>query len=214
MASQSMTTAFRDIAIKENGRNQNNKENFDQIHFLSSPVTIDENDFDLFEPVALGQESNNNNKRNNSKQKKQKSSKRLQSKPVLSSSENILAVNTDVTTLSCRSKVWKYAIRDADKDFSTCCLCDDNKRISTNNGSTSTLRKHLISVHNLHHLALPTKRKESTKPSISLNKKRDLDDLFINCIIKDGRTFNDLQKPGLKKVLDELVPGMFISTNI
>lgn len=86
--------------------------------------------------------------------------------------------------------------------------------MSTNNGSTSTLRKHLISVHNLNHLALPTKKNQATKSSITLNKKRELDNLLVNCVVKDGRTFSDLQKSGLKKVLHELVPGMFISANI
>jgi hypothetical protein len=217
MATQSVTTALRDCTIKEKALNQNNnEETFDQTDFLSSPATIDAHGLysGLVEPAEVDQENNNNNKTSSSKRKNQKDSKRLQTKSVLSSSENVSSGDTDATTLSRGSNVWKYATREAGTDFSICCLCADNKRISSNNGSTSTLRKHLISVHNLHHLALPTKKNESTKSSISLNKKRELDNLLVNCVVKDGRTFNDLQKSGLKKVLHELVPGTFISTNI
>lgn len=213
MSYSSMSTAFVDITLNENVRNENNNnKDFDQIHLLSSPETTGGNDLnvDFYEPTEVYRENNNISRRINSKQKNQKSTKRLQSKPVLSSLENISLVDSNVTILSHRSEVWKYAIQDANKDFATCCLCDDNKRISTNNGSTSTLRKHLISVHNLHHLALPAKKNESTKSSISLNKKRELDGLLVNCIIKDGRTFNDFQKAGLKNVFDELASGMFI----
>jgi len=116
---------------------------------------------------------------------------------------------TNETVVSHSSQVWQYAIRCPNSNYSTCRLCPDNKQISTNNGSTSTLRKHLIAKHNIHELVLTNDKRKSTKSSISINKKRELHDLFINCIIRDGRTFNDLHKPGMKKILQELIPGKF-----
>jgi hypothetical protein len=116
---------------------------------------------------------------------------------------------TATAVVSHSSQVWQYAIRCPNSNYSTCRLCPDNKQISTNNGSTSTLRKHLIAKHNIHELVLTNDKRKSTKSSISINKKRELHDLFINCIIRDGRTFNDLHKPGMKKILQELIPGKF-----
>jgi hypothetical protein len=122
---------------------------------------------------------------------------------------NETAVAAAAAAVSHSSQVWQYAIRCPNSNYSTCRLCPDNKQISTNNGSTSTLRKHLISKHNIHVLVLTNDKRKSTKSSISINKKRELHDLFINCIIRDGRTFNDLHKPGMKKILQELIPGKF-----
>ncbi|CAF3993413.1 unnamed protein product [Rotaria sordida] len=45
------------------------------------------------------------------------------------------------------SQVWQYTIRCPNSNFSICCLCPNDKKISTNNGSTSTLRRHLITKH-------------------------------------------------------------------
>lgn len=108
------------------------------------------------------------------------------------------------------SKVWQYAIRDKNINFATCRLCSDNKRISTNNGSTSTLRRHLILKHNKYELILPASKRKNSKPSPVDNiKKQELDHLVICCIIRDGRTFNDFEKFGIKKLFQQLVPGKF-----
>jgi len=128
-------------------------------------------------------------------------------KAILTSRENVPNITTNETTSVKSSQVWQYAVRCPDSNFSRCCLCPDNKKISTNNGSTSTLRKHLIAKHQLHELALPNSKRKSIPSSISNNKKQHLHDLFINCIIRDGRTFNDFEKPGMKKILQEIIPG-------
>lgn len=215
MSSQSMTTTAQDVAIKGYiTAEYTDKENFDAVDLLSSTEAMDENELysEFFGSVGVNKENKNNNKKSSS-QRKNKSTKRLRTNSVLSSFENIPLAHDDITTLSRRSTVWQYAIRNTNKNFATCNLCDDKKQISTNNGSTSTLRKHLILVHNLHHLALPSKKKENSTSTITLNRKRELDSLLINCIIKDGRTFGDFYKLGLKKILHELVPGIF-SANI
>jgi len=51
----------------------------------------------------------------------------------------------DVQQISEPSTVWQYAVR-SDKSYDICLLC--NKRITTNNWSTSSIRRrHLIQVH-------------------------------------------------------------------
>ncbi|CAM2728392.1 unnamed protein product [Rotaria socialis] len=63
---------------------------------------------------------------------------------------------TNKRTSIAYSNVWKYAVRDSNPNFAICSLCKEHRRISTNNGSTSTLRKHLIIKHNLKELTLST----------------------------------------------------------
>ncbi len=106
--------------------------------------------------------------------------------------------------------MWKYAIRDDNPNYATCCLCSDNKRISTNNGSTTTLRKHLILKHNKNDLILPPNKRKSTKTLFNPIQKEQLHHMIICSIIRDGRTFNDFEKAGIKKLLQVLLPGKFI----
>ncbi|CAF3945505.1 unnamed protein product [Rotaria sp. Silwood1] len=119
----------------------------------------------------------------------------------------VLSDKTNLKTISRASQVWRYAVRHADPNYAVCCLCKDNKRISTNNGSTSTLRKHLIFKHNMRELILPHQQRKCKYSSTNITNKKQLHELLISCVIRDGRTFNDFQKSGFKKVLQELVPG-------
>lgn len=158
----------------------------------------------ISELVEIHEESHqSNNNKNNLKATRRKAI-------ISSKTDNNSTTTRNETILSYSSKVWQYAIRCPDSNYSICCLCSDNKKISTNNGSTSTLRKHLISKHNIHELTLPIEKRKSAKMFININRKRELHALSINCIIKDGRTFNDLNKPGIRKLLQELLPGRFI----
>lgn len=43
--------------------------------------------------------------------------------------------------------------------------------------------------------------------SISPDQKRNLHQLAINAVIEDGRSFNDLNKPGITKLLNGLLEG-------
>lgn len=115
--------------------------------------------------------------------------------------------DTNKTTAVYTSQVWKYAEHCQNSNYSICLLCSDNKKISTNNGSTSTLCKHLISKHQVQKLILSdNKRKRIILPMHS-KKCQQLDELFIKCILLDGRTFNDLQKAGMKNVLQQIIPS-------
>ena len=117
--------------------------------------------------------------------------------------------NNDLTarTLIQSLQVWQYTVHCSNSRFSICCLCPNDKEISISNESTSTLGKHLITKHQLHELALPSKKRKRVTSSFDNNKKENLHDLFIKCIIRDGTPFNDLQKPGLKLVLLQFIPG-------
>ncbi|CAF3910994.1 unnamed protein product [Rotaria sp. Silwood1] len=125
----------------------------------------------------------------------------------------VLSDKTNLKTISRASQVWRYAVRHADPNYAVCCLCKDNKRISTNNGSTSTLRKHLIFKHNMRELILPHQQRKCKYSSTNITNKKQLHELLISCVIRDGRTFNDFQKSGFKKVLQELVPGHYFPAN-
>ena len=37
--------------------------------------------------------------------------------------------------------------------------------------------------------------------------KRKFHELVYKCIVQDGRTFGDLRKPGMRRLLDEILPG-------
>ncbi|CAM4898820.1 unnamed protein product [Rotaria socialis] len=115
---------------------------------------------------------------------------------------------TNKRTSIAYSNVWKYAVRDSNPNFAICSLCKEHRRISTNNGSTSTLRKHLIIKHNLKELTLSTGKISNVRDQIDPIRKQQLRKLAIDCIIRDSRTFNDFQKSGIKRLLHELVPAL------
>ncbi|CAF5228710.1 unnamed protein product, partial [Rotaria magnacalcarata] len=80
-------------------------------------------------------------------------------------------------------------------------------RISTNNGSTSTLRRHLILKHKLKDLILPNIKTKRSTLSMDPIRKQQLHNLSVDCIVRDSRTFNDFEKPGIKRLLQEFIPG-------
>ena len=211
MTSQSIVSTLAECTIADELNNENNNHvaNSNGADPLSSQVsheyrssgtlteTFDEND-ELIENGKTGSYSN-----------KAKRLKAAQKKSILTSTENISSITVNETTATKPSEVWEYAIRCPDSKYSICCLCPDNKKISTNNGSTSTLRKNLISKQQLNDLELPPSKRQRVESSISIEKKQHLHDLFVKCIVRDGRTYNDFQKPGMKKLLEVVIPGKF-----
>lgn len=210
MASESILTNRSDCST-ENGSTRDNNNNSGNETNLFSCTKARENDTRprLFEVHGIGHQQDSNILRCRFNKKSKFQATRLKTTS-LSKEEKILCATTNEAVISYSSKVWQYAIRCPNSNYSTCCLCPDNKKISTHNGSTSTLRKHLITKHNIHEVALPNEKRKSIKPSISIQRKQELHTLCIYCIIKDGRTFNDLHKPGMKKLLQSLIPGRFI----
>ncbi|CAF1538917.1 unnamed protein product, partial [Didymodactylos carnosus] len=101
------------------------------------------------------------------------------------------------------SNVWSHATRAQDGKTAVCNIC--NKRIKTNCGSTSTLRIHLIKKHDKIELQLP--KNQAIKCSLTPQEKSKLHKLSFQCIIQDGRPFNDLTKPGISKLINAIVPG-------
>jgi hypothetical protein len=53
----------------------------------------------------------------------------------------------------------------------------------------------------------PSQLKQKSKRPIDHNLKQELDILAIQCIAEDGRSFGDLNKPGIKKFLQKIMPN-------
>ena len=83
------------------------------------------------------------------RKKIKKTSNNTASTLTLSSITNNSDINdidtTDVEQPIQPSTVWQYAVRDDNKTHAICLLCD--KEITTNNWSTSSIRRHLVKVH-------------------------------------------------------------------
>ncbi|CAF4131524.1 unnamed protein product, partial [Adineta steineri] len=192
MVHEIILTPLTDSTNKRQSINNNNiTDKPTQINSLSSGATTYDSDSDG-ESVRIREvahENSNNNNKTNFRFK-----------------ENFFSDTTNSTKPSNSSAVWQYAVRDDNPNYSICCLCPDNKRISTHNGSTTTLRKHLILKHNKADLVLSHIKRQRKKTLLNPIKKQELHSMFVNCIIRDGRTFNDLEKAGMKKVLQLLIP--------
>ena len=50
--------------------------------------------------------------------------------------------------------------------------------------------------------------KKAQSNDLSPDKQKRLRELALNCILEDGRSFNDLTKPGIAKLFDGLLEGM------
>ncbi|CAF3994990.1 unnamed protein product, partial [Rotaria sordida] len=86
-----------------------------------------------------------------------------------------------------KSDVWQYFERCTSTGplKARCLLCQHE--LSTPNYGTSTLKRHLAQVHDI--------------------KQFDSADApTVNAIIQDGRGYGDLQKTGIKKLIDALKP--------
>lgn len=108
-----------------------------------------------------------------------------------------------------RSNVWKYFERVSDIPplKATCLLC--GAQLLTPNYATTSLKRHLYQRHCLEEFGSTGSTRETVAvANISKSVKAKLDALALDAIIQDGRTFGDLQKPGIHKLLEKMQPGM------
>ncbi|CAM4823633.1 unnamed protein product [Rotaria magnacalcarata] len=77
------------------------------------------------------------------------------------------------------------------------------------NHNDCNLRSHLGRQHSMPELMYNSQRQQLIpKPSqIKPEKKRELHEAAIDCIITDGRSFNDFRRPGMDKFLNVIYPG-------
>ncbi len=75
-------------------------------------------------------------------------------------------------------------------------------KCSCNSHSTSTIRQHLISKHNKTDLIIQSTSTSTYKTAISQALKNELHQLCYIAIIKDSRSFSDLNKHGIKALLN------------
>ena len=103
------------------------------------------------------------------------------------------------------SAIWQYATRTDDKSYAKCLLC--NKRITTSNWSTTTLRNHLVKTHNKVELMIPLAEIKRNSSTITKEVKEKLHQLCVEAIIRGSLPFNTFDQPGLSKLMREAVPG-------
>jgi hypothetical protein len=102
------------------------------------------------------------------------------------------------------SSLWNYMIKQANEK-AKCNIC--NTILSRQNGGTTGLRKHLHQVHKIQSFSTKSKKLRSKSCRLSSEQKKKLDYLIIKCIVQDGRSFDDMRRPGILKVIDYLLPG-------
>ncbi len=102
------------------------------------------------------------------------------------------------------TNLWHYMTKQEHKK-AKCNIC--NRILSRNNGATSGLRKHLFQIHNIESFGVISKNSRSKSYAIPTEEKQKLDSLLINCIVQDGRSFDDMRRPGMLKVFNHMAPG-------
>ncbi|CAF4657409.1 unnamed protein product, partial [Rotaria socialis] len=100
-----------------------------------------------------------------------------------------------------KSEVWNYATK-LNNGKAKCNNC--NREISCEDHSTTDLRRHLFRCIKIP--SFMSHRNDSSISSIGHDLKRRLNELVYKCIIEDGRTFGDLRKPGIIRLLEDIVP--------
>jgi len=100
--------------------------------------------------------------------------------------------------------LWDYMTK-LDNEKAQCKIC--STILSRKNGATSGLRKHLFKVHKIESFGAVAEKPRSKLNQISTEKKTQIDSLLIKCIVQDGRSFDDMRRPGMLKVLKYLAPG-------
>lgn len=83
--------------------------------------------------------------------------------------------------------------------------------VSRKDQSTSGIRKHLCSKHKMKQFEEKKIRRAQPKKidSLPVEEKKKLKELALNCILEDGRSFDDLRKSGIMKLFNGLMEGMF-----
>lgn len=112
---------------------------------------------------------------------------------------------SDIQDTRKSSLLWQYATRSDDRLYATCSLC--NKQISTSNWSTTSIRRHLIKIHNKLELIIPSAQAKRNSSNIKNDVKEKLHQLCVEAIIRGGLPFNTFDKPGLLKLMMEAAPG-------
>ena len=116
-------------------------------------------------------------------------------------SANVSETEKDLT----RSLVWDHATK-MDNEKAKCHKCQ--REIGCKGHSTSGLRRHLYSCLGLQQFKTGNGRSGIRKRTkLSATVVRKFNSLVYDCIIKDGRSFGDLRKPGLTRLLSEMLPG-------
>ncbi|CAM2718545.1 unnamed protein product [Rotaria socialis] len=111
-----------------------------------------------------------------------------------------------------RSQVWKY-FKQVEIDGvlrAKCVYGSCTQTLSIPNWSTSSLIKHLRTVHKVDDLKKSSNGRVATGRVIQKlpkARKKRLDRLALEAIVHDGRSFNDFHRSGLKRFFQYAIPG-------
>ncbi len=126
--------------------------------------------------------------------------------------ENLSSSSTIKSNTTSKSPVWQYFKRvQINGVYRAQCLIDQcPATLSIPNWSTSSLFKHLRNIHKITTLKKNFNGRVvggRVMPKLTKAKKKKLDHLALAAIVKDGRSFNDFHKGGIKEFLDVAIPG-------
>ena len=90
-----------------------------------------------------------------------------------------------------------------------CNLCQNDIPVSSR--SDANLRTHLANNHDMKDVLYKSQLRESRQKSrgfkFDQQEKKKIDSAMIDCIIRDSRSFNDFDKPGMRMFLKCIKPG-------
>ncbi|CAF3965061.1 unnamed protein product, partial [Rotaria sp. Silwood1] len=107
----------------------------------------------------------------------------------------------DNNVLPIKSEVWNYATK-LPNGKAKCKSC--NREIACKDHSTTGLRRHLDRCMKTSKFL--SNNSTIFNKSINIQMKKKLHELVYQCIIQDGRSFDDLRKPGMSRLLQEIIP--------
>ncbi|MBY0580649.1 MAG: hypothetical protein K2P53_03070 [Rickettsiales bacterium] len=86
-----------------------------------------------------------------------------------------------------------------------CLMCPEKGKLVC--GPAPNLRKHIFHVHKKPEYLYDSQKKMFAQDQlVETQNKDEIDEAVINCIVQDGRPFNDFHKPGMQLLLNVLAP--------
>ena len=114
------------------------------------------------------------------------------------------ATDRPKTVANRTSNVWDYMRFDG-SDKARCEIC--GIILSRKNGGTTGLRKHLVGIHKITSVSLSSVKKRSRPIDLPIAEQKKLDSLIVRCIIEDGRSFGDMRRSGIFRLINHFSPG-------
>ncbi|CAF4130044.1 unnamed protein product, partial [Rotaria magnacalcarata] len=120
--------------------------------------------------------------------------------------EAVVALQQAATQKAKQASIWSH-FDQLDDNIYMCHLCFKSIKVTYHNDCN--LRSHLGRVHKMRDVMYSSQREQRAKTSnqIKPEKKRELHEAALDCIITDGRPFGDFRRLGMSKFLNVICPG-------